>query len=63
MLLREFSGKPIGKNVVTKNIEAMGLKCLRQVSQTGKARVWLFRTDGQALTPEQISAAMSPPSD
>ena len=62
MLLREFLGKPIGKNVVTKNIEAMGLKCLRQVSQTGKARVWLFRTDGQALTPEQISAAMSPPS-
>ena len=61
MLLREFFGKPIGKNVVTKNIEAMGLKCLRQVFQTGKARVWLFRTDGQALTTEQISAAMSPP--
>ncbi len=59
MLLKEFLGKSIGANVVTKNIQAMGLKCLKQVSQASKARVWLFRTDGQALTPEQITEATS----
>lgn len=62
-LLKEFFGEPIGKNVVTKKIEAMGLQCLHRISKPGKARVWLFRTDGQALTPEQISAAMSPPAN
>jgi hypothetical protein len=62
-LLKEFFGEPIGKNVVTKKIEAMGLQCLHRISKPGKARVWLFRTDGKALTPEQISAAMSPPAN
>jgi len=62
-LLKGFFGESIGKNVVTKKIEAMGLQCLHQISKPGKARVWLFRRDGGPLTPEQISAAMSPPSD
>lgn len=63
ILLKEFLGESIGKNVVTKKIDAMGLQCLHRISKPGKPRVWLFRRDGWPLTPDQISAAMSPPSD
>ena len=62
-LLKEFFGESIGKNVVTKKIEAMGLQCLHQISKPGKARVWLFRRDGGPLTPEHILAANSPPAN
>ena len=62
-LLADFLGEKVGMNAVKKKVEALGLPCLHQVTKPGKARVWLFRTDGQALTPEQISAAMSPPSN
>lgn len=55
-LLEEFLGEKLGKNVVTKKISALGLPCLHQVAKPGKLRVWLFRKDGQELTPTQIES-------
>ena len=57
-LLVSFYGKGynVGKNIVKKTIESMGLPCLKQVVAEGRPRYWLFRRDGQKLTPEQIEA-------
>ena len=57
-LLVSFYGKGyyVGKNNVKKTIEGMGLPCLKQVVAEGRRRYWLFRRDGQKLTPEQIEA-------
>jgi len=57
-LLVSFYGKGynVGKNIVKKTIEGMGLPCLKQVVAEGRSRYWLFRRDGQKLTPEQIEA-------
>ncbi len=55
-LLQEFLGDKIGKNVITKKVEALGLPCLHVHASTGKSRTWLFRKDGQPLTEEQIAA-------
>jgi|GEM_PF-1743130 len=58
-LLVSFYGKGfyVGKNNVKKTIEGMGLPCLEQVVyKKGGRRYWLFRRDGQKLTPEQIEA-------
>lgn len=56
-LLIDFLGERVGKNSVKKKVEALGLPCLHQVLKPGKPRIWLFRKDGQALTPEQIESA------
>jgi len=59
-LLKEFLGQSVGKNVVTKKVEAFGIPCLHQVTSPGKARFWLFRVDGEPITPEQIEEEMIP---
>jgi hypothetical protein len=55
-LLQEFLGEKIGKNVITKKVEALGLPCLHVHASPGKSRTWLFREDGQPLTEEQTAA-------
>ncbi len=55
-ILKGFLGKHIASNIVAKTISSMGLPCLKQVVEKGRSRYWIFRLDGQKLTPEQLEA-------
>jgi len=60
-LLTVFLGKSIGANNVRKTIESFGLPCLRQIENSERQRLWVFRYDGNALTDDQIAPYMRRP--
>jgi len=55
-LLSDFSGKSIGGNKVKKQIDSLGLSCLRQVTIGGRSKFWFLRLDGSPWTDESIAA-------